>query len=50
MIGFVLHPDALTDLNEIWEFLAADSPGAADRVLEEIHVAIRALVSFVSAT
>jgi plasmid stabilization system protein ParE len=46
MNGFVLHPDALTDLNEIWEYIAADNPGAADRVLEDIHEAIRALVSF----
>jgi toxin ParE1/3/4 len=46
MNGFVLHPDALTDLNEIWEYIAADSPGAVDRVLEEVHEAIRALVPF----
>jgi toxin ParE1/3/4 len=46
MSGFVLHPDALTDLDEIWEFIAADNPAAADRVLEEIYEAIRALVSF----
>jgi toxin ParE1/3/4 len=46
MSGFVLHPDALTDLSEIWEYIAADNPGAADRVLEEIHEAIRALVPF----
>jgi toxin ParE1/3/4 len=44
MSGFVLHPDALTDLTEIWEFIAADNPGAADRVLDEIHEAIHALV------
>jgi plasmid stabilization system protein ParE len=44
MSGFVLHPEALRDLNEIWEFIAADNPGAADRVLGEI--AIRALVPF----
>ena len=31
MSGFVLHPDALTDLNEIWEYIAADNPGAAGR-------------------
>jgi plasmid stabilization system protein ParE len=42
MSGFVLHPDALTDLNEIWEYIAADNPGAAGRVLEEIYEAIRA--------
>jgi plasmid stabilization system protein ParE len=35
MSGFVLHPDALTDLDEIWEYIAADNPGAADRVLGE---------------
>jgi len=46
MSGFVLHPDALADLSEIWEFIAADNPGAADRVLEEIHEAMRALVPF----
>lgn len=46
MSAFVLHPDALTDLTEIWEFIAADNPGAADRVLEEIREAIRALIPF----
>ena len=46
MSGFVLHPEALTDLDEIWEYIAADNPGAADGVLEEIYEAIRALVPF----
>jgi plasmid stabilization system protein ParE len=46
MSGFVLHPEALTDLEEIWEYIAADNPGAADGVLEEIYEAIRALVPF----
>lgn len=46
MSGFVLHPEALVDLEEIWEFIAADSLDAADRVLEEIYQAIRRLVSF----
>jgi len=46
MSGFVLHPDALTDLDEIWEYIAADNPGAAGRVLEEIYEAIRSLVPF----
>lgn len=44
MSGFVLHPDAYTDLEEIWEYIAADNQDAADRVLEEIYQAIRALV------
>ena len=46
MSAFVLHPDAPTDLTEIWEFIAADNPAAADRVLDEIHEAIRALIPF----
>jgi plasmid stabilization system protein ParE len=46
MSGFVLHPEALADLNEIWEYIAADNRGAAGRVLEEIYEAIRALVPF----
>jgi toxin ParE1/3/4 len=46
MSGFAFHPDALADLSEIWELIAADSLDAADRVLEEIHEAIRGLVPF----
>jgi len=37
MSGFVLHPDALADLDEIWEFIAGDNLTAADGVLEEIY-------------
>jgi len=46
MSGFVFHPAALTDLGEIWEFIAADSLDAADRIAEEIHEAISSLVHF----
>lgn len=46
MSGFALHPEALADLEEIWEFIAADNPDAADRVLEEIYEAIRGLIRF----
>ncbi len=46
MSGFVLHPSAILDLEEIWEFIAEDSPDAADRVIEEIYEAIRGLVLF----
>jgi len=33
-------------LDEIWEFIRADSLAAAARVIEEILAAIRALVPF----
>jgi plasmid stabilization system protein ParE len=46
MSGFVLHPAAYDDLDEIWEYIAADSLDAADRVREEIHEAIQSLVPF----
>jgi plasmid stabilization system protein ParE len=36
MSGFVLHPEALTDLEEIWEYIATDNLGAADGVLQDI--------------
>jgi plasmid stabilization system protein ParE len=46
MSGFVLHPDALEDLEEILEFIAAENLRAADGVLEETHEAMRGLVPF----
>jgi plasmid stabilization system protein ParE len=46
MSGFVLHPDLYHDLDEIWEYIAADNIEAADRVLEQIYAAIQTLVSF----
>ena len=46
MSGFVLHPEAYTDLEEIWEYIAADNLDAADRVLEEIYQTVRSLVDF----
>jgi plasmid stabilization system protein ParE len=46
MSGFVFHPDALNDLNEIWNFIAADNLAAADRVLQEINDTIRGLLPF----
>ena len=46
MSEFVLHPDAITDLEEIWEYIAADSLDAADRFREEIYETIQSLVPF----
>ena len=45
MNAYSFHPDAFADLNDIWDFIAQDSVGAADRVLDEIESAINMLVS-----
>ena len=46
MRGYALHPEARVDLDEIWDFIAADSLNFAERVNAEILSAIRTLVSF----
>jgi plasmid stabilization system protein ParE len=45
MTGYDLHPEALRDLDEIWEYIALENLDAADRVIAEILTAIRDLVS-----
>jgi toxin ParE1/3/4 len=42
--GYDFHPEARIDLDEIWEYIAADNLDAADRVIDEILSAIHALV------
>ncbi|HEY6330180.1 MAG TPA: type II toxin-antitoxin system RelE/ParE family toxin [Blastocatellia bacterium] len=44
--GFDLHPEAARDITEIWEFIAADDPRAANRVREGLLDAIRNLAIF----
>jgi toxin ParE1/3/4 len=46
MTGYDFHPQASIDLDEIWEFIAADNLDAADRVIEDILGAIDVLVPF----
>jgi len=46
MTGYSFHPEASADLDEIWEFIAADNLDAADMVIEEILDAIAVLVPF----
>ncbi len=46
MTGFEFHPQARSDLDEIWEFIRADNLDAADGMIAEILTAIRALVPF----
>ena len=43
---FKLHPGAVQDIAEIWEFIAGDSPLSANRVGGEILEAITRLVVF----
>jgi plasmid stabilization system protein ParE len=42
---FALHPLAAQDITEIWEYIAADDPLAAQKVREEIQATIWALTS-----
>src|ERR1700756_1142585 len=46
MSEFVLHPEAYTDLEEIWDYIAVEKGAAADGVIEEIFRAIRSLARF----
>ena len=46
MITYDFHPEVRFDLDEIWEFIGADNPDAADRVIAEIVAAVDALVPF----
>jgi plasmid stabilization system protein ParE len=46
MVTYDFHPDVRADLDEIWQFIAADHPSAADRMIAEIIEAVDNLVSF----
>jgi len=46
MTGYAFHPEARNDLDEIWEFIHADNPAAARKVIADILAAIRGLVRF----
>jgi plasmid stabilization system protein ParE len=46
MTGYALHPEAYIDIDETREYIAEESPDAADRMETEIFDCIRALVSF----
>lgn len=45
-MGYDFHPEALIDLDDIWEFIAPDSIDAADRAVSEILEAVAGLVPF----
>jgi toxin ParE1/3/4 len=46
MTGYDFHPEAIVDLDEIWDFIAEDNPTAADRLVAEILTAVNNLVAF----
>ena len=43
MSSYAFHPEAFADLEEIWEYIAADNIDAADRVLAEIYSTLSTL-------
>ena len=43
MSGYAFHPDAFTDLDEIWEYIAQNNVDAAGRVLADIHSTLTTL-------
>ena len=45
MSGYALHPEALADIDEIWEYIAEHNINAADRVVGDIFDALRTLVA-----
>jgi plasmid stabilization system protein ParE len=46
MTGYAFHPEARIDLDEIHDYIAGDSPDAADSVIGHVLAAIRALIPF----
>jgi plasmid stabilization system protein ParE len=45
-LGYDFHPEAENDFIDIWDFIAADSADAADRVTDDIVKKIAGLVIF----
>ena len=45
MTGYSFHPEALLDLDEVWEFIAEDSTEAADKVIATILSSIATAAS-----
>ena len=45
MTSYDFHPEAVVDLDEIWDFISGDNPNAADRVIADILAALNNLVS-----
>jgi plasmid stabilization system protein ParE len=46
MSAFRLHPHALSELDEIWGYIAVDSITSANRVIDELESACSRLSKF----
>ena len=46
MNGYGFHPEASVDIDDIWDFIAADNIDAANRVVEDVLDTIDRLVAF----
>ena|SRR2546427_8158785 len=45
MSGYAFHPEAFTDLDQIWENIAEDNIDAADRVIADIYATLHTLAA-----
>jgi plasmid stabilization system protein ParE len=45
MSGYAFHPEAFTDLDQLWEYIAEHNVDAADRVVADMFSALRTLVA-----
>ena len=45
MSGYAFHPEAFTDLDQIWEDIAEDNIDAADRVIADISATLHTLAA-----
>jgi antitoxin ParD1/3/4/toxin ParE1/3/4 len=46
MAEYVLSPEALNDLQNVWDFIAADNPEAANRMVDELFAAFERLAEW----
>jgi plasmid stabilization system protein ParE len=46
MTGYDFHPEAVIDLDGIWDFIAEDNLDAADKVIADILASIGTLLPF----
>lgn len=46
MSGYALHPGAYDDLDDIREYIARESPAAADRLVDEILDSVQSVAAF----